>query len=67
MQIKSASRLYLSAPKVEWYHLQSLTYLTRENIKYNSSHDFGAYYYISTGDYLTISLLSIAEVLSETK
>ncbi len=39
---------YNSAPKVEQYYLQSLTYLTRVNIKYNSSHDFAAYYYFAT-------------------
>jgi hypothetical protein len=37
-----------SAPKVEKYYLQSLTYLTRVSIKYNSSHDFAVYNYIST-------------------
>ncbi len=42
-----ASRLDIYAPKVVTG--QSLTYLTRVNIKYNSSHDFAAYYYISTG------------------
>jgi hypothetical protein len=34
---KSSKWFYNSAPKVEQYYLQSLTYLTRVNIKYNSS------------------------------
>jgi hypothetical protein len=47
--IKSFKWFYNSAPKEEQYYpLQSLAYLTRVNIKYNSSHDFAAYYYIST-------------------
>ncbi len=48
---KSSKLFYNSAPKVEQFYLQSLTYLTRVNIEYNSSHDFAAYYYISTEYY----------------
>jgi hypothetical protein len=44
---KSSKLFYISAPKVEQYYLQSLTYLARVNIKNNSSHDFAAYIFTS--------------------
>jgi hypothetical protein len=44
---KSSKWFYNSAPKVEEHYLQSFTCLSHVHIKYNSSHDFAAYYFIS--------------------
>ncbi len=45
---KSANRFDIYAPKVEECHLHSITCLAGVNIKYNSSHDFFAYFLLAT-------------------